>query len=102
MNLLLVGNDSRANLTEDQLASLNAGTDSGINTDTMILVHVPADGSRASFVSFPRDSYVQIPGYGKDKLNAAYAYGYAETPASASDEVRQAGGAQLLVQTISG
>jgi len=102
MNLLLVGNDSRANLTEDQLASLNAGTDSGINTDTMILVHIPADGSRASFVSFPRDSYVQIPGYGKDKLNAAYAYGYAETPASASDEVRQAGGAQLLVQTISG
>ncbi|SHN85109.1 transcriptional attenuator, LytR family [Geodermatophilus obscurus] len=101
MNLLLVGNDSRANLTEDQLASLNAGSDSGINTDTMILVHVPADGSRASFVSFPRDSYVQIPGYGKDKLNAAYAYGYAETPASASEEVRQAGGAQLLVQTIS-
>jgi LCP family protein required for cell wall assembly len=102
MNLLLVGNDSRANLSDEQLASLNAGTDSGINTDTMILVHVPADGSRASFVSFPRDSYVQIPGYGKDKLNAAYAYGYAETPASASDEVRQAGGAQLLVQTISG
>ena len=30
----------------------------------MILVHVPADGSKASFVSFPRDSYVEIPGYG--------------------------------------
>src|SRR3712207_7998092 len=53
---------------------------SGINTDTMILVHIPADGSRASFVSFPRDSYVEIPGYGMEKLNAAYAYGYAETP----------------------
>ena len=101
MNLLLVGNDSRANLSDEQLASLNAGTDSGINTDTMILVHVPADGSRASFVSFPRDSYVDIPGYGKDKLNAAYAHGYADTPATASEEVRQAGGAQLLVQTIS-
>src|SRR3712207_847204 len=74
---------------------------SGINTDTMILVHIPADGSRASFVSFPGDSYVEIPGYGKEKLNAAYAYGYAETPKTASDEVRQAGGAQLLVQTIS-
>ncbi|MGY1682442.1 LCP family protein [Geodermatophilus sp. SYSU D01176] len=102
MNLLLVGNDSRANLTDEQLADLNAGTDSGINTDTMILVHIPADGSRASFVSFPRDSYVAIPGYGMDKLNAAYAYGYAETPDSASDEQRQAGGARLLVQTISG
>ncbi|TFV64196.1 LytR family transcriptional regulator [Geodermatophilus sp. DF01-2] len=102
MNLLLVGNDSRADLSEEQLAELNAGADSGINTDTMILVHIPADGSRASFVSFPRDSYVQIPGYGWDKLNAAYAYGYADTPESASVEERQAGGAQLLVQTISG
>jgi LCP family protein required for cell wall assembly len=102
MNLLLVGNDSRANLSDEQLSDLNAGADSGINTDTMILVHIPSDGSRASFVSFPRDSYVAIPGYGMDKLNAAYAYGYAETPKSASDKERQAGGARLLVQTISG
>ncbi|RBY77834.1 LytR family transcriptional regulator [Geodermatophilus sp. TF02-6] len=101
MNLLLVGNDSRADLTEEQLAELNAGEDSGINTDTMILAHVPADGARASFVSFPRDSYVQIPGHGWDKLNAAYAYGYADAPENASGQQRQAAGAQLLVQTIS-
>jgi LCP family protein required for cell wall assembly len=101
MNLLLVGNDSRAALTPEQLAELNAGTDSGTNTDTMILVHVPADGSRASFVSFPRDSYVEIPGHGTDKLNAAYAYGYAEVDASAPEADRQAGGAQLLVRTVS-
>ncbi|WP_346619994.1 LCP family protein [Blastococcus montanus] len=102
MNLLLVGNDSRAALTEQQLADLNAGTDSGSNTDTMILVHVPADGSRASFVSFPRDSYVKIPGYGWDRLNAAYAYGRMNAPESASEEARSAQGSQLLVQTISG
>ncbi|MGY1743498.1 MULTISPECIES: LCP family protein [unclassified Blastococcus] len=101
MNMLLVGSDSRADLTEEQLAELNAGTDSGLNTDTMILVHVPADGSRASFVSFPRDSYVQIPGHGWDKLNAAYAYGYNATDESMPEAERQAGGAQLLVQTIS-
>ena len=101
MNLLLVGNDSRANLTAEQQDALKTGGDSGINTDTMILVHIPADGSRASFVSFPRDSYVAIPGYGMDKLNAAYAYGYAETSESASESQRQAGGAQLLVKTIS-
>ncbi|MGY1784000.1 LCP family protein [Geodermatophilus sp. SYSU D00698] len=101
MNLLLVGNDSRAALTPEQLAELQAGEDSGINTDTMILVHVPADGSRASFVSFPRDSYVEIPGYGMDKLNAAYAYGYGEVDEAAPEADRQAGGAQLLVQTIS-
>ncbi|MGY1731876.1 LCP family protein [Geodermatophilus sp. SYSU D01045] len=101
MNLLLVGNDSRAALTPEQLAELTAGEDSGINTDTMILVHVPADGSHASFVSFPRDSYVEIPGYGTDKLNAAYAYGYGEVDDAAPEAERQAGGAQLLVQTIS-
>jgi LCP family protein required for cell wall assembly len=101
MNLLLVGNDSRSALTQEQLDQLNAGTDSGTNTDTMILVHVPADGSKASFVSFPRDSYVQIPGHGWDKLNAAYAYGRQNAPASASDAAKSAQGAQLLVQTLS-
>jgi LCP family protein required for cell wall assembly len=102
MNLLLVGDDSRADLTEAQKSELNTGDDGGSqNTDTMILVHVPADGSKASFVSFPRDSYVQIPGHGWDKLNAAYADGYAATPASAPQNERVAGGQQLLVQTIS-
>ncbi|MCZ2859859.1 LCP family protein [Blastococcus sp. VKM Ac-2987] len=101
MNLLLVGNDSRSSLTDEQLAEFNAGTDSGINTDTMILVHVPADGSRASFVSFPRDSWVEIPGHGEDKLNAAYAYGYAAADDATDEAARQAAGAQLLVRTIS-
>jgi LCP family protein required for cell wall assembly len=102
MNLLLVGNDSRATATDEELDQLNTTAHDGINTDTMILVHVPADGSKASFVSFPRDSYVEIPGYGWDKLNAAYAYGYQyEAAEGASDKDRQASGAQLLVQTIS-
>jgi LCP family protein required for cell wall assembly len=102
MNLLLVGNDSRAGATEQQLDELNTTAHEGINTDTMMLIHVPADGSRASFVSFPRDSYVQIPGYGMDKLNAAYAYGYQyEAGDSATDQERQGAGARLLVQTIS-
>ena len=101
MNLLLVGSDSRANLTKQQLDEFNAGTDSGTNTDTMMLVHVPADGSKAAFVSFPRDSYVSIPGHGKDKLNAAYAYGMQDAPAGATTEQKQGAGAQLLVKTIS-
>jgi LCP family protein required for cell wall assembly len=102
MNLLLVGNDSRASATEEQREQLSTGDNSGVNTDTMILVHVPADGSRASFVSFPRDSYVEIPGYGRDKLNAAYSYGYHdEAGEGATDAQRQSAGAQLLIQTIS-
>ncbi len=102
MNLLLVGNDSRTTLSDELKSELHTGENQGLNTDTMILVHVPADGSRASFVSFPRDSYVEIPGYGMDKLNAAYAYGRQNAPDDASEEEKSGQGAQLLVQTISG
>jgi LCP family protein required for cell wall assembly len=102
MNLLLVGSDSRVGATEGELQQLNTTENDGTNTDTMILVHVPADGSEASFVSFPRDSYVKIPGYGWDKLNAAYAYGYFKDAGDdATDAQRQAAGAQLLIKTIS-
>nr|WP_221204014.1 LCP family protein [Modestobacter versicolor] len=101
MNLLLVGSDSRAGATDEELAQLNTEANAGLNTDTMILVHVPADGSAASFVSFPRDSYVEIPGHGSDKLNAAYAYGAQEAGSEASEAEQQAAGAQLLIQTIS-
>jgi len=101
MNLLLVGSDSRSDLTPEQRSAFSAGKDSGLNTDTIILVHVPADGSGASFVSFPRDSYVDIPGYGPDKLNAAYADGYSSVSSTQPESERQAAGSQLLVRTIS-
>ena len=101
MNLLLVGSDSRADLTPEQRKELHTGDNGGLNTDTMILVHVPDDGSRASFVSFPRDSYVEVPGHGNHKLNAAYALGHGSVDDDADDSAKQAGGAQLLVQTIS-
>jgi LCP family protein required for cell wall assembly len=101
MNLLLVGSDSRADADPAELKQLNTEANAGLNTDTMILVHVPADGSKASFVSFPRDSYVQIPGHGWDKLNAAYAYGSQDVADGASQQAKNAAGAQLLVQTIS-
>jgi LCP family protein required for cell wall assembly len=103
MNILLVGDDSRDDLTPAQKKQLLALDDGGsMNTDTMLLMHVPADGSKASFVSFPRDSYVQIPGHGSDKLNAAYAYGYNSSPKSEPAAQRQAAGQRLLIQTISG
>jgi len=102
MNILIVGNDNRTNLTPEQLAQLGVSLEPGMNTDTMILLHVPADGSRASFVSFPRDSYVDIPDYGTHKLNAAFAFGYNEdAPPGSTDEQRAAFGARKLIQTIS-
>jgi len=40
-------------------------------SDTIMLVHLPADGGQAVLVSIPRDSYVPIPGHGVNKINAA-------------------------------
>ena len=39
----------------------------------MMLMHLPANGAKATVISFPRDSYVAIPGHGMNKLNSAYA-----------------------------
>jgi LCP family protein required for cell wall assembly len=100
MNLLLVGMDSRKGLTPEQQAEYSTGDPDGVlNTDSMMLVHVPADGSAASFVSLPRDTYVPIPGYGKSRLNSAYARGY--NAAQGSDAEKDAAGSQLLIQTVS-
>lgn len=81
-DILLVGLDSRTDaqgnpLPKDMLKQLRAGKDEGeLNTDTLILVHIPNDGSKAVAISLPRDSYVDIPdGYGQHKINSAYARG---------------------------
>src|SRR5699024_7880600 len=78
-DILLVGMDSRTDakgnpLPQDLLRKLDAGAKGEpLNTDTMILLHIPNDTSQAVAISLPRDSYVDIPGYGKHKLNSAYA-----------------------------
>ncbi|MEJ2864148.1 LCP family protein [Actinomycetospora flava] len=78
-DILLVGVDSRTDaqgqpLPDDVLRELGAGAADGVvNTDTMMLVRVPNDGSRAVAFSIPRDSYVNIPGgFRRDKINSAY------------------------------
>jgi LCP family protein required for cell wall assembly len=92
--------DSREGLTAEQQQEYSTGDPDGVlNTDSMMLVHVPADGSGASFVSLPRDTYVPIPGYGEARLNSAYARGYNDT--EGSDAERDAAGAQLLIRTVS-
>src|SRR3954452_23229021 len=101
MNLLLVGRDSRAGLTPEQVQEFNTGDPDGLlNTDSMILAHIPADGSAAAFVSIPRDLYVSIPGHGKGQLHSAFGLGYDD--ASGSEADKDAAGARLLIQTISG
>jgi LCP family protein required for cell wall assembly len=94
-NILLVGDDHRPdNATPEQLALLGTEADGGATlTDTMMVLHLPADGSSASIISFPRDSWVEVPGYGMNKLNSAFSLGGG---ASGDSE----GGAKLLIQTI--
>ncbi len=98
-NILIVGNDDRSQMTNAQIHELKVGKDGGsLNTDTMMIVHVPADGSQATLISLPRDSYVNIPGYGMNKLNAAYPNGYLNTKGSRNAKI--AGGANLLIHTV--
>lgn len=77
-NWMLVGSDGRGDLSPQQQDNLSTGGDLGSSrTDTILLVHIPHLGSNqpATMVSIPRDSYVDIPGYGTDKINAAFAEG---------------------------
>jgi LCP family protein required for cell wall assembly len=71
LNILLIGSDGKT------------GVDSG-RSDVIILAHVSGDRKKVYLVHFPRDMYVDIPGSGKDKINAAFFRG----------------GSQLLVRTM--
>jgi polyisoprenyl-teichoic acid--peptidoglycan teichoic acid transferase len=73
-NILLVGLDSRPGQDPSVL----------IRSDSIIIVHVPADRQGAYLISLPRDSYVRIPAYdngkvrfpgGENKINSAFAFG---------------------------
>jgi LCP family protein required for cell wall assembly len=75
LNILLAGVDLRSGLTPQQQQALHVGHVVSANSDTMMLIHVSADRSRVTVVSLPRDSWVQIPGHGMNKINAAYGLG---------------------------
>ncbi|MCA2227102.1 LCP family protein [Nonomuraea aurantiaca] len=68
LNVLLVGSDNR-----EGLSKFNGGA----RSDTLLLLHLPADRTKVTIVSFPRDSMVQIPACGsrparKDMINSAF------------------------------
>lgn len=63
-NVLLIGVDMRDD------------PDEGVRSDTLIVVHVHPREQWAGMLSIPRDSVVQIPHLGQQKINVAYTYGY--------------------------
>jgi LCP family protein required for cell wall assembly len=85
LNIVVAGLDERSGLTPRQQRLLHVGANSGeLDTDTLMLVHVSASHRFVQVVSLPRDSWVNIPGHGMNKINSALGLG----------------GPQLMVQTI--
>ena len=66
-NILLLGSDTRSGSEAAQV--------SGSRADSIMLMHIPADGKGVYLVSIMRDTWVNIPGYGAAKINAALNYG---------------------------
>ncbi|WP_170981521.1 LCP family protein [Nocardioides dongxiaopingii] len=73
LNILLIGTDRRSEVAttgdDAEAASWVAGQQ---RSDTIIVLHIDADREAASVISIPRDSWVDVPGHGSDKINAAF------------------------------
>lgn len=80
INLLLIGIDYRN------------GDEEPARSDSIIVMRVDPATKAVSMMSLPRDLLVTIPGYGDDKINAAFAVG---------EDARPGGGPPLLAETIS-
>jgi LCP family protein required for cell wall assembly len=76
VTFLLIGSDSRESTAE--------GAAPGARSDAIMIARISADRKHAQVISIPRDSWVDIPGYGLNKINASYAFG----------------GPTLLIQTV--
>ncbi len=84
-NFLIVGSDSRGDAEVEDGADLGEVT--GQRSDTIMVAHVDPRTKTAAVVSFPRDLIVDIPGHGRQKINAAF-------------NADLGGGPELLVMTL--
>lgn len=63
INYVILGSDSR---------TADAGQG---RSDVLMVLHLDGDRKGASLISFPRDLYVDVPGHGNNKINAAFSFG---------------------------
>lgn len=63
INILLIGADKRAK------------EESSGRSDTTMIATLDLNQGKIKLTSLMRDMYIEIPGHGKNKFNAAYAYG---------------------------
>ena len=73
ITMLMLGSDSRENLPDEWLDDF--GYFAGQRADVIMLVQLERETGQVQILSIPRDLRVQIEGYGRQKVNAAYAFG---------------------------
>ncbi|WP_245565882.1 LCP family protein [Thermocrispum municipale] len=75
-NWLIVGSDNRNGLSEEEIKRLHVGKPNTNATDTILLAHLPDNGTKPTLVSFPRDLIVTTPDYPNGvQINSVYARG---------------------------
>lgn len=93
MNILLLGTDRRSDVpTTGEDAQAPAWVPGAQRSDTLMLLHIDGDRRGLSVISVPRDAWVDIPGHGKDKINAAFSYA---GPSLAIETVEQLTGVRV-------
>lgn len=75
MNVLVIGSDSRENARAQAAHTAETGESSDQRSDSLMLVHVPADRHTLYVISIMRDLWVDVPGLGGSKINASLQYG---------------------------
>lgn len=105
MNILMMGVDSREGLTPQEIEKYHMGTVGGDSSDTIMVLHLYADGRHAAIISFPRDLYVEIPAWNRSdgvklpakkmKINAAYPRGRADGPNLAINTIENLTGIRI-------
>ena len=94
-NFLLVGSDSRDGTNGEGTQGSGATFVTGQRSDTVILVHLFGSSEKAELISFPRDSYVQIPAFTNPKTKTTKPAHFNKLNSAFSE-----GGAPLLIATI--
>lgn len=74
INVLVVGTDSREGVGRAERRQ-GLGGPGGKRADVILVLHLAAEAKGATLVSIPRDTRVEIPGHGTNKINAALAFG---------------------------
>jgi LCP family protein required for cell wall assembly len=75
LNILVMGTDRRSEAATTGSDATRAEWVPGAQrTDTIMILHVDGDRKGASLISVPRDAWVDVPGYGMNKINAAFSF----------------------------